>query len=122
MSGLTRNQEALLSPRRQVNCSEDRIKRIRNYGNSLMTPKSDKRTHHKFTWPRDLAIKKDIASIKNQSFETYELTDIRDLGGKIDKIYWILLGYGGEHSFAIVSTNFLTNYLCNYLKILAWSR
>ena len=39
-------------------------------------------------------LKKDVASIKNNHLKHMSLR-IRDLGGKIDKIYWVLLAMVG---------------------------
>ena len=39
-------------------------------------------------------LKKDVASIKNNHLKHMALR-IRDLGGKIDKIYWVLLALVG---------------------------
>ena len=39
-------------------------------------------------------LKKDVASIKNNHLKHMALR-IRDLGGKIDKIYWVLLAMVG---------------------------
>ena len=39
-------------------------------------------------------IKKDVATIKNNHLKHMSLR-IRDLGGKIDKIYWVLLAAVG---------------------------
>ena len=39
-------------------------------------------------------LKRDVASIKNNHFKHMSLR-IRDLGGKIDKIYWVLLAMVG---------------------------
>jgi len=39
-------------------------------------------------------LKKDVASIKNNHLKHMSLR-IRDLGGKIDKIYWVLLAVVG---------------------------
>ena len=41
-------------------------------------------------------LKKDVAAIKNNHLKHMsKLYDIRDLGGKIDKIYWVLLAMVG---------------------------
>ena len=47
-------------------------------------------------------LKKDVSAIKNNHLKHMSLR-IRDLGGKIDKIYWVLLSCGGDHSLTIVS-------------------
>ena len=39
-------------------------------------------------------LKKDVASIKNNHLK-HMSKRIHDLGGKIDKIYWVLLAMGG---------------------------
>jgi hypothetical protein len=39
-------------------------------------------------------LKKDVASIKNNHLKHMTLR-IRDLGGKIDKVYWVLLAMVG---------------------------
>ena len=39
-------------------------------------------------------LKKDVATIKNNQLKHMSLR-IRDLGGKIDKIYWVLLAMVG---------------------------
>ena len=39
-------------------------------------------------------LKKDVATIKNNHLK-HMSTHIRDLGGKIDKIYWVLLAVVG---------------------------
>ena len=61
-------------------------------------------------------LKKDVASIKNNHLKHMD-KHIHELGGKIDKIYWVLFSYGGGRSLTIISNIFLHN-ICNYLKIL----
>ena len=41
-----------------------------------------------------IGLKKDVAAIKNNHLKHMSLR-IRDLGGKIDKIYWVLLAMVG---------------------------
>ena len=47
-------------------------------------------------------LKKDIASIKNNHLKHIH-GDIDKLGGKIDKIYWVLLATVGAVAFQLVS-------------------
>ena len=47
-------------------------------------------------------LKKDIASIKTNHL-THMNSDIRGLGGKIDKIYWILLATVGAVAFQLIN-------------------
>ena len=46
-------------------------------------------------------LKKDIASIKNNHLKHMH-GDIDNLGGKIDKIYWVLLATVGAVAFQLV--------------------
>ena len=46
--------------------------------------------------------KKDVAAIKNNHLKHMSLR-IRDLGGKIDKIYWVLLATVGAVAFQLVN-------------------
>ena len=46
-------------------------------------------------------LKKDVASIKNNHLKHMSLR-IRDLGGKIDKIYWVLLATVGAVAFQLL--------------------
>ena len=47
-------------------------------------------------------LKKDVATIKNNHLKHMSLR-IRDLGGKIDKIYWVLLATVGAVAFQLVN-------------------
>ena len=47
-------------------------------------------------------IKKDVATIKNNHLKHMSLR-IRDLGGKIDKIYWVLLATVGAVAFQLIN-------------------
>ena len=47
-------------------------------------------------------IKKDVATIKNNHLKHMSLR-IRDLGGKIDKVYWILLATVGAVAFQLIN-------------------
>ena len=47
-------------------------------------------------------IKKDVSAIKNNHLKHMSLR-IRDLGGKIDKIYWVLLATVGAVAFQLVN-------------------
>ena len=51
-------------------------------------------------------IKKDVATIKNNHLKHMRLR-IRDLGGKIDKIYWVLLAMVGAIALQLFQ-HFLT--------------
>ena len=47
-------------------------------------------------------IKKDIASLKTNHLKHMN-NDIKSLGGKIDKIYWILLATVGAVAFQLIN-------------------
>ena len=47
-------------------------------------------------------LKKDIASIKNNHLKHIH-GDIDKLGGKIDKLYWVLLAPGGAVAYQLVA-------------------
>ena len=47
-------------------------------------------------------LKRDVATIKNNHLKHMSLR-IRDLGGKIDKIYWVLLATVGAVAFQLVN-------------------
>ena len=47
-------------------------------------------------------LKKDVATIKNNHLKHMSLR-IRDLGGKIDKIYWVLLATVGAVAFQLIN-------------------
>ena len=47
-------------------------------------------------------LKKDIAAIKTNHLKHMNC-DIRNLGGKIDKIYWILLATVGAVAFQLIN-------------------
>ena len=48
-------------------------------------------------------LKKDIASIKKNDLKHIDL-DVEKLGGKIDKIYWVLLVAVGTVAMSLIST------------------
>ena len=80
-TGLTRTETALLSPSEQSYCKEN------------MTPKSVRENIISLQG-HITGLKRDVASIKNNHLKHMSLR-IRDLGGKIDKIYWVLLAVVG---------------------------
>ena len=47
-------------------------------------------------------LKKDVTAIKNNHLKHMSLR-IRDLGGKIDKIYWVLLATVGAVAFQLIN-------------------
>ena len=47
-------------------------------------------------------LKKDVAAIKNNHLKHINVR-IHDLGGKIDKIYWVLLATVGAVAFQLVN-------------------
>ena len=60
-------------------------------------------------------IKKDVSAIKNNHLK-HMSKRIHDLGGKIDKIYWVLLAMVG--TIALQYSSISSHNICNYLKIL----
>ena len=52
-------------------------------------------------------LKKDIANIKTNHLRHMNC-DIKSLGGKIDKIYWVLLATVGAVAFQLISVLFQT--------------
>jgi len=58
-----------------------------------MTPKTIRENIISFQGP-NTGLKKDVPAIKNNHLKHMSLR-IRDLGGKIDKIYWVLLAVVG---------------------------
>ena len=47
-------------------------------------------------------LKKDVATIKNNHLKHINVR-IHDLGGKIDKIYWVLLAMVGAVAFQLIN-------------------
>ena len=66
-----------------------------------MTPKTT-REHIISLHGRVTGLKKDIASIKTNHLKHMSVR-IRDLGGKIDKIYWVLLATVGAVAFQLIN-------------------
>ena len=66
-----------------------------------MTPKTT-REHIISLHGHVTGLKKDIASIKNNHLKHIH-GDIDKLGGKIDKIYWVLLATVGAVAFQLVN-------------------
>jgi hypothetical protein len=60
-------------------------------------------------------LKKDISQIKKQSFETPIHEDVEKLGGKIDKIYWVLLAAAGTAVLFVADKTYTLNE--TYLNI-----
>ena len=67
----------------------------------IMTPKTT-REHIISLHGHVTGIKKDIASIKTNHLKHMN-NDIRGLGSKIDKIYWILLATVGAVAFQLIN-------------------
>ena len=82
-----------------------------------MTPKTRKRKYYQFARTHHRSQKR-CGEYKEQPFKTYEAQRIHDLGGKIDKIYWVLLAMVGTIALQLFQTLSEHN-LCNYQKILA---
>ena len=66
-----------------------------------MTPKTT-REHIISLHGHVTGLKKDIASIKNNHLKHMN-SDIRKLGGTIDKIYWVLLATVGAVAFQLIN-------------------
>ena len=66
-----------------------------------MTPKTT-REHIISLHGHVTGLKKDIASIKNNHLKHMN-SDIRKLGGMIDKIYWVLLATVGAIAFQLIN-------------------
>ena len=88
-TNLTRTQEALLSPDRKSYCKHE---------DSIM-PNGDK-IRPKNTREHLLAIYGYITGLKKDVKHMHE--GVHDLGGKIDKIYWVLLGTVGAVSLLLL--------------------
>jgi len=52
-------------------------------------------------------LKKDISNLKTNHLKHMN-SDIKNLGGKIDKIYWVLLATVGAVAFQLISVVFQT--------------
>jgi|TARA_R100001143_G_scaffold49092_1_gene44100 hypothetical protein len=66
-----------------------------------MTPKTT-REHIISLHGHVTGLKKDIAAIKNNHLKHMN-SDIRKLGGMIDKIYWVLLATVGAVAFQLIN-------------------
>ena len=66
-----------------------------------MTPKTT-REHIISLHGHVSGLKKDIASLKTNHLK-HMCSDIKSFGGKIDKIYWVLLATVGAVAFQLVS-------------------
>ncbi len=66
-----------------------------------MTPKTT-REHIISLHGHVKGLKKDIANIKTNHLKHMNM-DIKGLGGKIDKIYWVLLATVGAVAFQLIS-------------------
>ena len=66
-----------------------------------MTPKTT-REHIISLHGHVTGLKKDIASLKTNHLK-HMCSDIKSLGGKIDKIYWILLATVGAVAFQLIN-------------------
>ena len=84
--GLDSRINPLYYPQRTRDCTETKSK-------DNMTPKSVRENIISLQG-HITGLKKDVASIKNNHLKHMSLR-IRDLGGKIDKIYWVLLAMVG---------------------------
>jgi hypothetical protein len=71
-----------------------------------MTPKTT-REHIISLHGHVKGLKKDIANIKTNHLRHINC-DIKSLGGKIDKIYWVLLATVGAVAFQLISVLFQT--------------
>ena len=72
-----------------------------------MTPKTT-REHIISLHGHVTGLKKDISNLKTNHLKHMN-NDIRSLGGKIDKIYWVLLATVGDVAFQLLNILFGTS-------------